>query len=332
MSLVRKSILVLASILSAVVFMTPVQANAAAKKMVLRLAHEMPENHPYHAGALKFAEILSKKTNDEIAVQVYPNGTMGKQTQLVESLVMGTVDLALTNTVVMERYVPEMAVLVMPYVIRGWDHLYKVVDGEIGAELNKKLEAKGIVLLAQHETGTTNIHSKMSIRKPADIKGVKTRVFYGPSYAEVGKALGCIITTMSFSEVYSALQLGTIDAQFMSGSNVLLSKFYEVGKYYNVNELGFFLEPLSMSKMVFDRMSPAHQKAIKEAAWESAVWQRPYARAEQAKDLETLEKERGLIVYRPNEEEKAEWAKVIEPVYQKFPEWLPLINRIREVK
>jgi TRAP-type C4-dicarboxylate transport system substrate-binding protein len=87
-----------------------------------------------------------------------------------------------------------------------------------------------------------------------------------------------------------------------------------------------------MSKMVFDRMTPAHQKAIKEAAWESAVWQRPYARAEQAKDLETLEKERGLIVYRPTEEEKAEWAKVIEPVYQKFPEWLPLINRIREVK
>ena len=315
-----------------VAFLTPIQADAAKKKVILRLGHEMPENHPYHAGAMKFAELLSQKTNGDIAVQIYPNGTIGKQSQLIESMSMGTVDLALTNSVVMERYVPVMAVLVMPYVIRDWDHLYKVVDGEIGAELNTLLEAKGVTILAWHETGTTNINSNKPITKPSDIKGVKTRVFYGPSYAEVGKALGCVVSTMAFSEVYSALQLGTIDAQFMSGSNILLSKFFEVAKYYVINELGFFLEPLSMSKQVFDRMTPEHQKALKEAAWESALWQRPYARAEQAKDLETLEKECGLIVYRPTDAEKGEWAKIIEPVYEKFPEWLPMINKVRAIQ
>lgn len=319
-------------LLLAVTVLIPAQVGAAKKKTVLRLGHEMPENHPYHAGALKFAEILGQKTHGDIAVQIYPNGTIGKQSQLVESMAMGTVDLALTNTVVMERYLPVMAVLVMPYVIRGWDHLYKVVDGAIGAELNALLEAKGVTILSYHETGTTNINSNRPITKPADIKGVKTRVFYGPSYAEVGKALGCVVSTMSFSEVYTALQLGTIDAQFMSGSNILLSKFYEVAKYYIINELGFFLEPLSMSKQVFDKMTPEHQKAIKEAAWESAVWQRPYARDEQAKDLATLESKRGLIVYRPTDTEKAEWAKIIEPVYAEFPEWLPMINKIRAIQ
>ena len=329
---VKQCVGIFASLFLAVALMLPVQADAAGKKTILRLGHEMPENHPYHAGAVKFAEILSQKTNGDVSVQIYPNGTLGKQAQLIESMTMGTVDLALTNTVVMERYVPVMAVLVMPYVITGWDHLYKVVDGEIGAELNKQLEAKGLTILAYHETGTTNINSNKSITKPADIRGVKTRVFYGPSYAEVGKALGCVVSTMSFSEVYTALQLGTIDAQFMSGSNILLSKFHEVAKYYIINELGFFLEPLSMSKQVLDRMTPEHQKAIKEAAWESALWQRPYARAEQDKDLATLEKDCGLIVYRPTDAEKAEWAKIIEPVYEKFPEWLPMINRIRAIK
>lgn len=332
MSIFKKCFGVVVTLLLAITFMMPVQADAAGKKILLRLGHEMPEGHPYHVGALKFGEILSQKTNGEITLQVFPNGTIGKQSQLVEAMSMGTVDLALTNSVVLERYAPLMAVLVMPYVIRDWDHLYKVVDGEIGAELNKMLEAKGVTVLAWHETGTTNINSNKPIIKPSDIKGVKTRVFIGPSYAEVGKALGCVIATMAYSEVYTGLQLGTIDAQFMSGSNVLLSKFFEVAKYYNINELGFFLEPLSMSTMVLDRMSPVHQKAIKEAAWESALWQRPYARAEQAKDLDTLEKKCGLIVHRPTLEEKAEWAKVIEPVYEKFPDWLPMINRIRAVK
>ncbi|SBV99683.1 DctP family TRAP transporter solute receptor [uncultured delta proteobacterium] len=325
----KKSLAFLFTLLLAIVFTLPAQADAAAKKILLRLGHEMPETHPYHAGAQKFADILSQKTNGEVAVQVFPNGTLGKQAQMVDGLTMGTLDLSLTNTVVLEKYEPLMSVLVMPYVIRGWDHVYKVVDGEIGQELNKGLEKKGITVLAYHEIGLTNINSIKPINHPSDVKGIKLRVQPGPSYVEVGKILGAVVATTAFSEVYTALQLGTIDAQVQSASNIRQSKFYEVAKYYTVNELGFFLEPLSMSKMVWDRMTPAHQKALKEAAYESALWQRPYARGKQDEDLAYLEKNHGVIVIKPD---VTEWRKVIEPIHDKFPQWSDLIKRIKAIQ
>ena len=173
---VKKSLALLSTLLLAIVFMLPAQADAAAKKILLRLGHEMPETHPYHAGALKFAEILDKKTNGEIAIQVFPNGTLGKQAQMVDGLTMGTLDLSLTNSVVLEKYEPLMSVLVMPYVIRGWDHVYKVVDGEIGQELNKGLEKKGITVLAYHEIGLTNINSSMVVLVISNGEGLSRRL------------------------------------------------------------------------------------------------------------------------------------------------------------
>jgi len=324
----KKCLAVISSFMLAIVFMMPAMVDAAPKKVLLRLGHEMPETHPYHAGALKFAEILDKKVNGEITIQIFPNGTLGKQAQLIDGLTMGTVDLALTNTVVLEKYEPLMSVLVMPYVIRGWDHVYKVVDGEIGRDLNSRLEKKGVTILAYHEIGLTNINSIKPIKHPDDVKGIKLRVQPGPSYVEVGKALGAVVATTAFGEVYTALQLGTIDAQVQSASNIRLSKHYEVAKYYVVNELGFFLEPLSMSKMIYDRMTPEHQKALKEAAYESALWQRPYARGKQDEDLAYLEKNHGVIVTRPDVKE---WRAVIEPIHDKFPQWVDLIRKIKAI-
>jgi tripartite ATP-independent transporter DctP family solute receptor len=311
-------------------FSGPASIQAAEKKpILLRLGHEMPETHPYHEGAKKFAEILAKKTNGGITIQIFPNGTLGKQAQLVDGLTMGTIDLSLTNSVVLEKYEPALGVLVMPYVIRGWDHVYKVVDGDIGKDLNKGLEKKGITVLAYHEIGHTNIHSIKPIEQPADVKGIKLRIQPGPSYVEVAKALGAIVVPTAFGEVYTALQLGTIDAQVQSASNIRQSKFYEVGKYYVINDLGFFLEPLSMSKMVYDRMSPEHQKALKEAAYESALWQRPYARGKQDEDLDFLIKNHGLIVAKPD---LTQWRAVIEPIHDKFPQWRDLIVKVKAIK
>ena len=329
----KKSLNVFACLFSLAILTLPIQAHAANKKVVLRLAHEMSENHPYHAGAGKFGEFLSKKTNGEVTIQIYPNGTLGKQAQLVEAMSLGTVDLALTNTPVMERYVPELAVLGLPYVARSWEHIYKVVDGEIGAEFNKKFEAQGITVLAYHETGSYNISSTMPIIKPEDIRGIKTRVPQGASSAELGKALGCNVTTLAFSEVYTALQLGTINAHFTAGmDNTYYSKFYEVCKYYIFLDIAYYLEPLSMSKMVYDRLSPEHQKAIKEAAMESAIWQRNFVRSETKTKEELMAKNYGLIVHHASDAEKAVWAKATEDVYEKFPDWLPMVQRIKAVK
>lgn len=298
------------------------------KQIVLKLGHEMPEDHPYQYGAVKFAEKVAKKTNNAIKIEIFPNGSLGKQAQLVEGVSMGTVDLCEAVTVIFEKYEPTMGVLAMPYLFRNWDHVYKVVDGPIGDELNKKLEPKGIKILAYFENGVININSRKPLKTLGDMKGIKLRVQPGPSYVELGKILGCVVTPMAYGEIYAALQMGTIDAQLQQVNNMRANKHYEVAKYYLITNTSYFLEPLAMSNDVFKRLSPAHQKALVEAAKEAAVEQREYTHQTVKKDLDFMVKQ-GLEVTEANQKE---WQQTLAPILDKFPKWVDLIKRIQAVQ
>jgi tripartite ATP-independent transporter DctP family solute receptor len=328
MSKVKNSFLLVLGAVFLLVCALPISGQAAEEQITLRLGHEFPDNHPYHKGGLKFGELLAQKTNNAIKVQIFPNGTIGKQAQLIESLVMGTLDLSLTNNVVLEKLVPLISVLSMPYVYRDWEHLYHVVDGEIGAEFNKMLEQKGVTVLSFFKIGDVIIHSTKLIKTPDDVRGLKMRVMPGPSMIEVGKILGAVTTPTAVSEVYTALQLGTIDAQLQSISNVLSLKHNEVGKYLISNQIAMFLEPLSMSMRSYNRLTPAQQKACREAAYEAAVWQRELMTKTEIEALDTLEKS-GVTITRPD---LNEWRTRLQPMYDRFPDWLPMIKRIQAMK
>ena len=298
-------------------------SNAAPLK--LRLGHEMPESHPYHKGAAKFAELVSQKTNGQIQIQIYPNGTLGKMAQLAEGMSMGTVDLALTNTMVLEKYNPEVSILGLPYLFRDWKHLYGCVDQWLGDELNKGLERKGISVLAYHSVGTIYVNSTRKVVHPADMKGMKVRVQPGPSYVQAVSALNAVVTTTAFSEVYTALQMGMIDAQTQSISNILNSKHYEVAKYVALNNFSFLVEPLSMSTMTMKRLKKDQLQVLKDAAYESALFQRDLMATAEADGIVELRDKYGVQF---TQCDLAEWSKVLTPVQDKFPKWKKIIDRI----
>ncbi len=304
-------------------------ADAADKSVKLRLGHDFPEAHFYHQGAAKFAELVSQKTNGTVTVQIFPNGTLGKQGQLVEGLTMGTVDFALSNSVALEKYEKDMSVLAMPFLFKSWDQLYRAVDGKIGAELNKKLNKKGLDVLAYFRIGSIIINSTKPITHPSDVSNMKLRVMPGPSMIELGRVLNAVVTPISYGEVYTALQLGTIDAQLQSVSNAMSGKHHEVAKYICLNNVSMFLEPLTMSKMTYDRLSPAQQKAVREAAQEAAKFERVLALEGEQRDLKAFEEKYGVTVIRPDIDE---WRKVIEPIHGKFPQWAELIKEINALQ
>ncbi|MCH5277367.1 MAG: TRAP transporter substrate-binding protein [Desulfovibrionaceae bacterium] len=303
-------------------------SDAADKSVKLRLGHDFPEAHFYHKGAVRFAELVSEKTNGTVTVQIFPNGTLGKQGQLVEGLTMGTVDFALSNSVALEKYEQDMSVLAMPFLFKSWDQLYRAVDGKIGADLNKKLNKKGLDVLAYFRIGSIIINSTKPITHPSDVSNMKLRVMPGPSMIELGKALNAVVTPISYGEVYTALQLGTIDAQLQSVSNAMSGKHHEVAKYICLNNVSMFLEPLTMSKMTYDRLSADQQKAVREAAQEAAQYERVLALEGEQKDLEAFE-EQGVTIIRPDIDE---WRKVIEPIHGKFPQWAELIKEINALQ
>lgn len=318
-----------AAAIAAALALTFPGTSLAAKALELRLGHEMPEVHPYHKGAVKFAELVEQKTGGAVKIKIYPNGTIGKMAQLAEGMSMGTVDLALTNTMVLEKYNPEVSILGIPYLFRDFPHLYKAVDGDLGVDLNKGLERKGIHVLAYHSVGTIFINSTRKVVNPEDMRGMKVRVQPGPSYVKAVTALNAVVTTTAFSEVYTALQMGMIDAQTQSISNILSNKHYEVAKFVCLNNFSFLVEPLSISKMTMKRLKKDQLKAIKEAAYESALYQREMMAKAEEDGIKELADKYGVTFTKPD---LAPWVKALEPVQDEFPKWKPIMEKIKAVK
>lgn len=303
-------------------------ANIAFANKILRLGHEMPENHPYHLGSVIFADLVKEKTNGEIEIKIYPHGTIGKQKEMAQAVSMGRLDFCLTWQGILEAYDKNVGAITMPYEYRDWDHVWKVLDGPIGEEVLKGVEKKGIKVLVNFNNGLYSFVSAVEIKSPEDIKGIKLRVQPSAVFIETGEILSAVVTPMSFGEVYNALQLGTIDAEIQGPINVRKSKHYEVAKYTCETNMYYLLEPLMMSMKTWNGLTESQQIAIKEAAVEAAIEQRKMADEAHIVDREYLISQ-GMKYYQPD---RAEWEDALKIMYDNHPEWANVIKRIRETE
>ncbi|MFA0889884.1 MAG: TRAP transporter substrate-binding protein [Synergistales bacterium] len=317
--------LLFVSLLAAGSAFVPGAAEAVTK---LRMGHEMPENHPYHIGSVKFGDILKQKTGGRIEVVVYPNGQLGNQKQLAEMVAAGQLDLCLVWQGIMESYDKNTGVVSLPFIFDSWKHTWKVVDGPVGQEIFKPLEAKNIKVVTVFNNGLYNVVSRVPIKSPADMKGIKLRVQPSAVFVETGQMMGSVVTPMAFGEVYSALQLGAIDAQIQGPINVRKSKHFEVAKYTCQNEISFLLEPMLMNAKSFYALSKEDQKAVLDAAHEAAVWQRKFAEEEEVRDTVFL-KANGMQYYKAD---KNQWRAATMPMYDKHPEWKGMVKKINDLK
>ena len=308
-----------------------ITANQAEAVMKLQLAHEQPEIHPYHIGAVEFAKLVKEYSKGEMEVTIFSNGTMGKASALAESCSMGTMDFASVFSIILEAYSPKFGVLTMPYCFRDWDHSDKVLDGPIGDELKASVESKGIKVLAFWRNGLAEVHSRMPIRTPEDIKGKKLRIQEGPSYAALSKALGTVTTPMSFGEVYSALQLGTVDAQTQTINNIYASKMFEVGKYFTKINMNFNTQPFIMSMQLWKSLTPEQQDIIERAALGATKAERSYHVKDTQTSYDGFVKGGGKVI-ELNKAELEKWKDVCAPVYKdpQFSAVMEIFNRIQK--
>lgn len=298
------------------------------EKITFRIGHEMPETHPYHLGIVKFMEILNEKSGGRFEANYYPNGQLGKQKELAEMVASDQLDICLVWQGIVEGFDPEVGVVSLPYLFRDWEHTWKVMDGPIGQKIMGGAEKKGIKVLTNFNNGLYSIVSVMQIKTPEDLKGVKMRVQPSAVFTKIYEGFGAVVTPLAFGEVYTALQLGTMDAQIQGPINVYESKHYEVAKYTCENNIHYLLEPVLFSKKAFDRLSKEDQDLVEEAAKEAATWQRENAEQAHEENKKRLT-EQGME-YFPADIEL--WETEAKKVYEKFPEWEGIIEEIRAVK
>jgi tripartite ATP-independent transporter DctP family solute receptor len=297
-----------------------------AAQIIAKFAHALSIQSPYHSGGLKFAELVEKKTDGSIKVDVYA-GSLGAERELLEGLSNGTVEFALHSAIIAQSYSPELAVFGLPFLFKDRSEAYRALDGTVAKEIFKKLEPRGIMELEAWEAGFRNIgNSKRPINSLADIKGLKIRVPEGDIYLTIWKALGGNPIPMAWSELYMALQMKVVDAQEVPIANFAATKFYEVQKYYSF--INYMYDPiaLSISLKFWKTLSAEQQKAVAEAAKEACAYERNLVQEQE----QTLEKElvgKGVSFTRPELEPFHNAVKVVYDQYRdKFGDWP---NRIK---
>lgn len=271
----------------AVMFLLPAAVFAA--DVSLKLGHTGAPNHHYHLTAEQFAKEVADKSGGAIEIKLFPSDQLGNQRQLVEGAQLGTVDMVLTSDQQLSSFIDSFGVLILPYLFRDVDHVAKAMDGEIGAFFDKAAEEKGMVILGYWENGFRHVsNSKRPINVVGDLAGLKLRVPNSEVSLDTFTSMGALSTPMGFGEIYSALQLGTVDGQENPIAHILTQKWYEVQKFFSLTAHQHSVEPLVMSKVIFDGLSPEHQKILRDAGKAMAPVSRKMVMDDEAKQLEEL--------------------------------------------
>ena len=276
---------------AAVVAMTALPA--IAQEMTLKLGHLANEENPWHLASVKFGEELSALTEGRIAVEVFPNESLGKEIDLINGMQLGTVDMTITGES-LQNWAPMAALLAVPYAYKSIEHMDEVATGEIGDQIKAQIiEKVQIRPIAHFARGPRNLTSNRAITSPAELDGLKMRVPNVPLFVDTWKALGANPGPMAFSEVFTSLQNGTIESQENPLALIRSASFYEVQSHVNMTEHVRSWIYLTIAESTWNKLSADDQAAVMEAAARAQAYERELFDASIAADRAFLE-EKGM--------------------------------------
>ncbi len=281
----KKTLAVLASAVIAAVFATSVEA-----KTILRMATDVSRDNSQAVGAEHFARLVAEKTNGDVQIKFYPDGTLGSSQAIVSGTRTGNIDIAMIGTVNLGGLAEGFLALDLPFIFKDSAHVYRSLDGKAGAELFAELDKVGLTGLAFFENGFRNItNSRQPIKVPEDVKGLKIRVPQSQTLVKTFEALGANPVPMAYGELYTAMETGAIDSQDHPTSTLYAGKFYEVQKYLSMTHHGYAAVTLVMNSRKFDKLSPEYQQIFLDCAKEAAKFQRELNYTEDQKLLTEMQ-------------------------------------------
>lgn len=260
---------IFALLVCAALALLPLAGIAENKPAVLRFGYLSPQNpgDPYHDFAVKFKEEIEKKTNGRFQIDLFGAGVLGKDREMAEMLQFGTLDLAIITTSPMGNFVPAMQVLDLPFLFDGWEHVYQFMSSPLYVEFLKESDKIGIKTLALVARGARDLtSSKKPVKSLEDLKGLKLRVIESKVFVDTFTALGAAPQAMSWGEVFTALQQGTIDGHENSITTILNERVYEVQKYVTMTEHIFAFYGVHASAKLWKGLSDEDKKLFEETA------------------------------------------------------------------
>jgi len=323
-------LIVLLIIGGVIVFKVRIQKEVEPE-FVFLYADNQPQDYPTTLGGKYFAKLVEERTNGRIRILVYAEGALGTETEVLAQLKYGGIDFTRVSSLTAAEYIPEMNVLSVPYLYRDAEHMWKVLDGEIGDHFLELTENKDMVGLSWYDAGVRNFYSAgKPITCLEDMQGLKIRVQESSMMEDTMEALGAEGIQLDYEKVYSSFERGLIDAAENNWPSYESMFHYEVAEYYTLDEHTRVPELQLCSKYTWEVLSEEDREIITQCAKESAVYERKlWGEYEDAARKTALAK--GTKVIELSAEEKQRFQEAVQPIYEKYcGDYMHIINNILE--
>ncbi len=249
----------------------------ATAQTVIKAADVHPQGYPTVVAVENMGKKIEAATNGRIKFQMFPGSVLGDEKAMIEQTQVGAIGLLRTSLGPVGPVVPDVNVFNMPFVFRDIAHMRAVIDGPIGQELLDKISSSSarMVALAWMDGGSRSLYTKRPVRKPEDLKGQKIRMMGNPLFVETMNAMGGNGISMGYGEVFTALQTGVVDGAENNPPSLYTANHFKAGaRFYTQTNHLIIPEILVMSKVAWDRLSPADQALFKRLGREAQMEQR----------------------------------------------------------
>lgn len=290
---------------------------AASDVRELRLGLNIAAGSALHAAAVRFAEQVGEQSKGRLKVTVFPDQQLGSDDQMLEMARSGKLDLVLTPTAKLSSAIPAMQYADLPFYFSGREELYAMLDGEPGRMLLSKLNAIDLVGLAFWENGFKQFTANTPIRRPQDFAKMRIRTMKSRIIADQFEVLGAQAIPIDFHATYKALADGAVDGEENPLVAIVGMRFHEVQKHLTVSNHAYLAYVFSISKAVFESLSPELREVIRRSAQELTVWERQETFRREAQFIDTV-RAAGVEIHTLTPEEREAFRKALAPIADKF--------------
>jgi tripartite ATP-independent transporter DctP family solute receptor len=266
---------VAAATLAAWAVISSAASSRTAQAREFRAADIQDEDYPTVQALLYMDKLVTERTQGRHRIRVFHSRQLGEESQTIEQTRVGAIDLDRINVAAIGDVAPPLSVLAQPFLFRSMDHLYRVIDGAIGADILAAVEPNGFVGLTYYDSGARSIYTRAQpVRSLSDLRGLRIRVQQSDLISRMMRALGAEPVTLPYGQVLTALQAQLVDGAENNWPSFVTTGHYKVAQFYTLTEHTMGPEVLVMSRRAWEELADADRAIFRAAARESSRYMR----------------------------------------------------------
>lgn len=289
------------------------------QQIVIKFSHVVAENTPKGLAAQKFAELVEKKSNHRVKVEVFPNGSLYTDKEEMEAMQDGDIQMIAPATSKLGGISSRWQALDLPFAFPTEAAINDGLNGKIGQSLLASLHNQNIKGLGFWVNGLKQItNKKHPMVDPSDFKGKRIRIMSSGVLERQFELLGAQGRPMDFNETYKHLEAGQIDGEENTISNIYSKKYYNVQDYMTISNHGFLGYAILMNEKYWNTLPKDVQVVIQESIRQTVKWNETHYVSMNRQQLQSIKRESSIHIHELTPKEKEKWMQKLNPIYEEY--------------